>query len=92
MANLDNLCDILMNQIDFMSCDDNFNKEDGTFDQSEFDRTVVKCDAIVNLSKQVIEIAKTQLNALDTACKWNVNPQEMPKSIGNNRLKIEQNR
>lgn len=82
MGNLDNLSDILMSQIEFLSCDDNFNNEDGTFNQVEFDRSVKKSDTLVDLSKQMVDITRTQLQAVDTACKWNIGQEEMPKSIG----------
>lgn len=82
MGSLDTLCEILMEQIEFVACDDNFNNDDGTLNQEEFDRSIQKCDSLVGLSKQVVEIARIQLQAVDTAFKWNVPQENIPKSFG----------
>ena len=74
MGNLDTLSDILMSQIEFFACDDNFNNDDGQFDQELFDRGMKKSETLLGLTKQMIEITKTQTQIVDVACKWGIKP------------------
>ena len=82
MKTLQDLNQILFEQVEKLMIDDNFNDDNGKFDKKLLDAELSKTETIINLSKQIIEVSSTQLNAVKVAAEWNYKKADMPTVLG----------
>lgn len=82
MKTLQDLNQILFDQVEKLMIDDNFNDDNGKFDKKLLDVELSKTESIINLSKQIIEVSSTQLNAVKVAAEWNYKKADMPTVLG----------
>lgn len=82
MKSLQDLTEILFEQVEKLMIDDNFNDDNGNFSKELLDSELKKSNALIDLSKQIVEVSSVQLDAVKVASQWNFNNSEMPKLLG----------
>lgn len=82
MKSLQDLTEILFEQVEKLMIDDNFNDDNGNFSKELLDSELKKSNALIDLSKQIVEVSSVQLDAVKVASQWNYQNSEMPKLLG----------
>lgn len=79
---MQDLTEILFEQVEKLMIDDNFNDDNGNFNKELLDSELKKSNALIDLSKQIVEVSSVQLDAVKVASQWNYQNSEMPKLLG----------
>lgn len=82
MKTLQDLTEILFEQVEKLMVDDNFNDDNGNFSNELLDSELKKSNALIDLSKQIVEVSSVQLDAVKVASQWNFSNSEMPNLLG----------
>lgn len=82
MKSLQDLTEMLFEQVEKLMVDDNFNDDNGNFSKELLDSELKKSNALIDLSKQIVEVSSVQLDAVKVSLQWGYKKYEMPKLLG----------